>query len=64
MFQISLAQTKYGSNQVLVFRNSENNSRHHKVTKQGEGGTAKHSHVASGRYPRLKVCVYDIAEMS
>jgi len=49
---------------MLVFSNSENNSRHHKVTEQGEGGTAKYSHVALERYPRLQVCVYDIAEAS
>ena len=49
---------------MLVFSNSENNSRRHKVTKEGEGGMAKYSHVALERYPRLKVCVSDIAEMS
>ena len=47
-----------------VFSNSKNNSRHDKVTEQGEGGMAKYSHVALERYTRLKVCVYDIAEMS
>ena len=49
---------------MLVFSNSENNSRHHKVTEQGEGGMAKYSHVALERYLRLKVCVYDTAETS
>lgn len=49
---------------MLFFSNSKNNSKHHKVSKQGEGGMAKYSHVALERYPRLKVYVYDIAEMS
>lgn len=49
---------------MLVYSNSENNSRHHKVTEQGEGGMAKYGYVASERYPWLKVCVYHIAEMS
>lgn len=49
---------------MLVFSNNKNNSRHHTVTKQGEGGMAKYSHVALERYPRLNVCVYDRAEMS
>lgn len=49
---------------MLVYSNSENNSRHHKVTEQGGGREAKYGYVASERYPWLKVCVYRIAEMS
>lgn len=49
---------------MLVFSNSKNNSRHHKVTQQGVGGTAKYSRVALERYQRLKVCIYDTAVTS
>lgn len=49
---------------MVVFSNSKNNSRHHKVTEQGEGGMTKYSHVVLERYPTLKVCIYDKAEMS